>query len=170
MALERLEVRPKSVHLAIHPDRLSQRASETKDAQKRLIAALYEGEEFEDDGTLWWVRINRQLQFRGGRAWIEGAAQAPKRFDATLARALKSAHRIARAHASPTALLERSPTNPYERILVSMAFLAPDLQAAILEGSQPARWQLEQLMAGALPFAWADQHRAFPWSPRSVRC
>lgn len=161
-ALARLEVRPASVHLAIDPSHLSQKISDLLDAESRLIAALNDGEEFEDDGTLWWVRIDRQLRFRGGRAWIEGAAQAPRRFDATLARALKSAHRIARAHASPTALLERSPTNPYERVLVTMAFLSPDLQVAILEGSQPARWQLEQLMAGAVPFAWADQHRAFP--------
>ena len=58
-------------------------------------------------------------------------------------------------------MLERSPTNPYERILVSLAFLAPQLQASIINGSQPASWRLEQLMTRDLPFAWIDQQQAF---------
>jgi len=160
-ALQRVEIHVQSVHLAIDPEKLTQRASERQGLQAHLIAALQEGETFSDDGSLWWVRVGKRLRFRSGRAWVDGAASTPKRFDVTLARALKSAHRIARAHASPTSMLERSPTNPYERILVSLAFLAPELQASIINGSQPPRWRLEQLMTRDLPFAWIDQHQAF---------
>lgn len=41
-----------------------------------------------------------------------------------------------------------------------MAFLAPDIQAAILEGRQPRGLTLHGLLDQPLPAAWSDQRSA----------
>lgn len=46
---------------------------------------------------------------------------------------------------------------PYHRSLAQLAFLAPDIQTAILEGRQPAGLTLESLLDKTLPVAWSDQ-------------
>ena len=43
----------------------------------------------------------------------------------------------------------------------SLAFLAPDIQRAILEGRQPPSFNLEGLAHSSIPLAWADQSTAF---------
>ena len=42
-----------------------------------------------------------------------------------------------------------------------LAFLAPDLQAAILEGRQPAHLTLEQLIERPIPIDWEEQRAIF---------
>ena len=54
-----------------------------------------------------------------------------------------------------------APENTYERSLVRLAFLAPELQKSILEGRQPATLSLEQLVRGGIPIAWSAQHTLF---------
>ena len=41
--------------------------------------------------------------------------------------------------------------------LLKLVFLAPDLQAEILEGRQPPGLTLQSLISSALPTGWADQ-------------
>ena len=55
------------------------------------------------------------------------------------------------------ARLSAPPPGPCERNLIKLAFLAPDLQQAILEGRQPAGLTLQALIEADLPPAWADQ-------------
>ena len=80
-----------------------------------------------------------------------------------LIRALRAAHALlARIGEAPVAWPEQAqlgaaPANPYERNLIKLAFLAPDLQAAILEGRQPPTLTLQALIAADLPLAWPDQ-------------
>lgn len=57
-----------------------------------------------------------------------------------------------------------APLTKYNRRLCSLAFLAPDIQRAILEGLQPAALKLTALMAGGLPLAWIEQRRVFGFS------
>lgn len=52
-------------------------------------------------------------------------------------------------------------TSAYERKLVRLAFLAPDVQRAILNGSQSPRVTLARLLHEPIPTDWDDQRRAF---------
>lgn len=53
----------------------------------------------------------------------------------------------------------RGASTGYERRLAALAFLAPDLQAAIVAGRQPAGLKLQHLLGTDLPLAWADQRK-----------
>jgi hypothetical protein len=76
---------------------------------------------------------------------------------------LRSAHALARELsaeplASPDALLRISRAgSAYRRKLITLAYLAPDIQDAILEGRHPPELTLERLMAMELPLAWSEQ-------------
>ena len=109
--------------------------------------------------------------FRGGRTWMvnpEGsAANAAQRVDKTLITTLQKAHRELAANGlTPSAPLEMlvegsSPGDSYIRKIVRMAFLAPDIQAAIIDGRQPAGLTTKQVIENGVPAAWADQGVAF---------
>jgi len=43
------------------------------------------------------------------------------------------------------------------RRLVPLAFLAPDIQAAIMDGRQPVGLTLQSLRDREIPMSWADQ-------------
>lgn len=45
----------------------------------------------------------------------------------------------------------------YLRRLVPLAFLAPDIQAAIMDGRQPVGLTLQSLRDRKIPMSWADQ-------------
>jgi len=55
----------------------------------------------------------------------------------------------------------RLPKSPYERNLCRIAFLAPDIQAAILAGKQPCDLTLTRLLQNDIPPLWEDQRRVF---------
>ena len=54
-------------------------------------------------------------------------------------------------------VLDASPDSSYRRRLLGLAFLAPDIQSAILDGRQPPGLTLSKLMAIDLPLDWAAQ-------------
>ncbi|NGQ93155.1 recombinase family protein [Rhodobacter sp. HX-7-19] len=83
--------------------------------------------------------------------------------DATLIRALRNAHRWAEALKSGTALgrlaaAEKVAERYLARIL-HLAGLSPRIQAAILNGTQPAELTLERLVKVQLPLDWTAQER-----------
>jgi hypothetical protein len=47
----------------------------------------------------------------------------------------------------------------YVRRLLELAFLAPDITEAILEGRQPRDMMLEEIMRNGLPISWVLQRR-----------
>lgn len=109
---------------------------------------------------------------RGGRVWLtepSGATRA--RPDRTLVRALRRAHEILRDNglaplAGRGAMAEgRGIADPYQRKLVELAFLAPDIQRAIMTGRQPPGLTLHQLLQADLPVAWEDQRRMLDFEP-----
>lgn len=57
--------------------------------------------------------------------------------------------------------LHKAPDDPYKRMIARLAFLAPDIQAAILDGDQPRGLTLNALSRGDIPVCWEDQRRVF---------
>jgi site-specific DNA recombinase len=112
--------------------------------------------------------------FRGGRTWLaspDGASLASRKAaNPTLLQALKRAHRILADHdASPLTSPHANRTargvdDSYLRSIAGLAFLAPDIQAAIVQGRQPAGLTLEMIQDTKLPIAWSDQRAALGFS------
>lgn len=86
--------------------------------------------------------------------------------DASLVRGLVRAHQLVRkaragAHLSIEDLSRAEGTSAsYVRRLSRLAFLAPDIQEAILDGYQPSALNLERLMRLDLPINWDRQREA----------
>ena len=66
-------------------------------------------------------------------------------------------------------MLEAIPASPYHRRLLRLAFLAPELQRAILAGRQPVGLTLKQLLDQRLPLLWTEQIGMFGQSIRLTR-
>ncbi len=101
------------------------------------------------------------LPLRGGRRAIEAGEPARARRDPVLIKALRNAHRMLTRDAQGMPQLEASPTSPYQRSLLRLAFLAPQIQQAILAGTQPRNLTLERLMTSDVPPCWTQQISAF---------
>lgn len=92
---------------------------------------------------------------RGRHLVVPAQARSPQP-DRVLIAALRKAHAMLRTERGlPT--IETAPTSPYERNILRLAFLAPDIQRAILEGRQPHHLNLETLKSIELPLRWSRQ-------------
>jgi DNA invertase Pin-like site-specific DNA recombinase len=107
--------------------------------------------------TLLRLTIPVRMRLRGGRSWIIAAMNPASRPDLVLIKALRTAHAMLRTDAAGLPMLDASPESPYCRHLVRLAFLAPDLQRAILAGRQPPGLTLESLMHAPMPLLWSGQ-------------
>jgi hypothetical protein len=97
------------------------------------------------------------------------ARRADRNVDASLVRALARAHALVRtARVAPFPTLEELAAehadDGYVRRLARLAFLAPDIQQAIIEGRQPVELRLERLMRGVLPIRWVEQREVFDFA------
>jgi site-specific DNA recombinase len=110
-----------------------------------------------------WLRIELPLRIRNrrGRTSIQLAAEPATCFDEVMIGALRRAHSLIQLDRQRLPILPTAPATLYERRLVRLAFLAPDLQAAILEGRQPAHLSLEQLIERPIPIDWEEQRAIF---------
>ena len=157
-ALRRVDLLPNSVQLWIDGVTITQ-------LQHRLVA----GEDAHIDPATKVVFVTSpvRLKLRGGRTWIEGpaavATKAEHKPDEGLVQGLRKAHRTVRDLGlfGPPAMATRSAASQYERRRTRLAFLAPDLQRALLAGDQPIGITLESLVGGDIPLAWADQRKLF---------
>jgi len=109
------------------------------------------------DPALLRLTLPVRVRFRGGRSWILGTTRPPARRDPVLIKALRSAHAMLKTDGAGLPTLDAAPASPYRRRLVRLAFLAPDLQRAVLAGRQPPGLTLEQLMRAPMPMLWSDQ-------------
>jgi hypothetical protein len=107
------------------------------------------------------------LRDRGSRTWahVPQGSGAPQK-DPVLIAGLRKAHRLAAAAGWQLDGIVKygscsAPKNTYERSLVRLAFLAPQLQKSILDGRQPANITLEQLVRGGVPIGWREQATMF---------
>ena len=127
-------------------------------------ARLEPGETVEADATdpaLLRLTLPVRMRLRGGRTWILGGTRPAARRDPVLIKALRAAHAMLGTDGADLPTLVAAPPSPYRRRLVRLAFLAPDLQRAILAGQQPPGLTLEQLMRAPMPMLWSDQAAMF---------
>ncbi len=93
------------------------------------------------------------------------AGEAVPAPDEVLQRTLAEAHLWARALRAGTSLTEiareTGRSEPYIRTRIQLAFLAPKLQAAILDGRQPVHLSVAQLIRDDVPMGWSEQARLF---------
>ena len=119
------------------------------------------------------LQITRPVQWvrRRGRTEVlpppgQDGAPAP-RPDPYMVKALRRAHWMLAQHGGcpvgrpEQALPGSAPDGPYERRLIRLAFLAPDLQAKILEGRQPRGLTLKALLRWETPADWPAQRAEF---------
>lgn len=105
------------------------------------------------------------IHIRAGRTWrIEGAARK-SRPDKALIAGLRRAHGTLNDRGFDLVNIRtplkdaRGVEDPYLRKLTALAFLAPDIQRAILEGSQPTELRLKDLLSQTIPLDWDEQRR-----------
>ena len=133
----RIELRPAETHLILDQAKLfgdDHPVLALDDLRGRLGSGERLVGEPGDPPTL-RIALPRRMQLRGGRTWSISTPPGPTtagRPDPILVDALKRAHLVAGRST------DAAPTSQYERRLTALAFLAPDLQRAILEGRQPA--------------------------------
>jgi DNA invertase Pin-like site-specific DNA recombinase len=128
--------------------------------------AIHDVPPVDDDGSTRLV-VPARLQTRGGRSWLEaGQQQDRRRVDRTLVSGLRRAHReLAQVGINPaghTRLWRDAEGihDSYLKGLVRLAFLAPDIQQAIMEGRQPVGLTLQSLRDGDIPLSWTAQRKA----------
>ncbi|TAL32614.1 MAG: hypothetical protein EPN98_13730 [Phenylobacterium sp.] len=169
-AVERVEVHPTCVHIVIDPVGLLGRPLDPADAAIEVQARLAVSQRvLVEAGTQARVRIIQsvRLALRGGKIVITDVngrrADPHQRTDLVLARALRTSHELLAglgdgAVGRPEqAILAASPASAYDRNLIKLAFLAPDLQIRILEGRQPSGLTLQAIIGADLPASWPDQ-------------
>jgi hypothetical protein len=112
------------------------------------------------EGRTLRIAIDVELPLRGGRQTVNAGARtaAP---DTTLVAALRRAHSMVDKDATGQPVLYAAPTSPYDRRILNLAFLAPDIQRAIIEGTLPARINLEHLIHCDFPLDWDAQRAKF---------
>jgi site-specific DNA recombinase len=173
-ALVRLEVQPRRLELVCRRSALLRRPEDPHRDLERLGARVEPDEQIIlDPADEDIVRVILPCRFKraGGLVRITDASGRPPARrtepDDILIAALKTAHALlAECSGAPigwpeTAEVEKAPDHPYKRSVIRLAFLAPDVQAAILEGRQPAGLNRQRLVVGEIPGAWEDQRRVF---------
>ncbi len=154
------ELRPLITRVQVHAERVA--IGVTIEAAARAICPL---PPVASDGSI-TLNVPVVLKHRSGRAWLESAGpSAPRRRpDRILIAALRRAHaELAKAGvnaAAPNATSWRNVVginDSYLRRLVPLAFLAPDIQEAIMDGRQPIGLTLQSLRDREIPMSWADQ-------------
>lgn len=120
------------------------------------------------------LTVPAKLRRRGGRVWLEAGPCGrvdKRRVDRTLIAGLRRAHlelgRVGINPAGRTASWRdcRGIDDSYLRTIVSLAFLAPDIQQAIMEGRQPVGMTLQSLRDAVQPLSWEDQRTLFGMRP-----
>ena len=91
------------------------------------------------------ARLHLPLVRRRGETWVLKGQSPGHMPDPVLVRALRSAHAMLHQDDAGLPVLVTAPDTPYRRRLVRLAFLAPEIQRAIVEGRQSAGVTLTQL-------------------------
>ncbi|KQS53851.1 hypothetical protein ASG17_12865 [Brevundimonas sp. Leaf363] len=135
------------------------------------LAASTPDREIAADGDRTILTIRGAIKLRGGSRSISGPDGRPaivkSTQDAVLVKALKRAEgyrtRLTSEWAPTVEELSSSEglTDSYVRRLVRLAFLAPDLKRAILDGRQSSRLTIERVVREGVPLSWSQQRQAY---------
>lgn len=134
-------------------------------ATARLAAVrLAEGEVLLPDGNdVGTIAIPLHLPLRGGNARIATGLPDTARPDPVLIAALRKAHAMLDwTGALPS--LDAAPASAYNRQILRLALLAPDMQRDILAGRQPAKFNLAFFMSRDIPLEWDLQRQLLGWN------
>ena len=173
-ALARAEIHPTTLQLLLRRNAFFKRAgdpeTEVELLRSRLAPDLRVSLDRDQEGVV-RVSVPCRMQARGGRVWITGkrgekgvCCTAP---DPLLINRLRQAHRfVIEGSETPLGRVEEArmkaaPPGAYDRDLCRLAFLAPDIQALILEGRQPRAMTLVSVFRTPLPASWEAQRRLF---------
>ena len=102
------------------------------------------------------------MPLRGGKRIVVRGTKRAAQADTVLIAALRRAHSILTFERGQP-VLQTAPASPYERMILCLALLAPDIQSDILKGSQPAEFNLETFRKIAVPLTWSNQRAALEW-------
>jgi len=149
----RIEVHARAVHLILPQ-------SACPGIQARLTGDERIEADVTDPKALRLIAAVR-IRNRRGRTEIRPAAIRTSAKDPVLIGALQRAHAMIALDARHLPVCHKSPETQYGRRLLALAFLAPDLQRTILDGTQPADLTLDHLMAKPLPAEWGAQRQLF---------
>lgn len=147
--------------LHLHPNRLLIDLPKTDELEVADRLGSEERVIFSNKDT---TRLELAISFplRGGKREIIASASPAPRPDPVLIAALRKAHRMVKSDRGMP-LVEKAPVSPYDRKILRLAFLAPDIQRDILRGNQPASLHLEKLQHIRIPISWDAQRRALGW-------
>ena len=147
--VKRVEVHSDAVHLLL-PRHLLTRVDDRLEPGEQVMPDI-------DDAAASRLVIPSSLRRAGGRVVVTAPGPTRPSPDPVLIKALRAAHKMIELDDTGLPVLTASPDSPYLRKLVRLAFLAPDLQRAILEGQQPSNLKLEYLIHAELPLSWSRQ-------------
>ena len=129
----------------------------------QLSSKLDDGEQtlFANKTTM-RIEVPVSFPLRGGQRQVIAGTQFPTRPDSALIAALRKAHRMLRTEKGMP-VIDIAPDSNYDRKILRLAFLAPNLQRGILAGRQPTKLNLEQLRGIEIPLDWDEQREALGW-------
>lgn len=100
---------------------------------------------------------------RRGSVTVHRGQPDQARPDPSLIKALRKARVMVSKDTTGMPIIAAAPSSPYDRKLIRLAFLAPDIQRDIIAGRQPYDLTLEQMVRMDIPHGWADQRRVLGW-------
>lgn len=135
------------------------------------FAARLADEETILDRTADLITILLPIRFatRGSKQQIVPAISRPPLPDPVLISALRKAHAMVRIERGMP-IMDVAPDSPYDRNILRLAFLAPDIQRAILAGRHPLHLNLEKIKKTAIPLAWSQQRKALGFGEVGIPC
>ena len=113
------------------------------------------------DRTLCRVTLPNRITSGGGPADVVNCITNARKADPVLIKALRTAHAMLGTDKHGDPILDAGPETPHRRKLLRLAFLAPDIQSAILAGTQPSEITLARLIERELPLSWEVQRQLF---------
>ena len=139
-------------------------------ANTKVAGRLGEGEEVVDlsAGSV-TVTLPTALPLRGGRRLVIPSASDATRPDPVLIAALCKAHAML-SFERGLPVMTTAPASPYDKRILRLGFLAPDIQDAILQGRQPHWLNLEALRKIDMPLGWSAQREKFGFPPVASTC
>ncbi len=109
------------------------------------------------------IKIPVSLPLRGGQRLVIAEGKPDVHPDPILIAALRRAHSLLRRDRKGMPMIEVSPSIAYNRNILRLAFLAPDIQRDIMEGRQPQALNLQQLIKMHIPLGWKEQREMLNW-------
>lgn len=118
------------------------------------------------DPTRFCLTLPFQVSTARGRTELVVGVSSGACSNSTLIGALRAAHSLASNNGAGIPSIIVAPTSSYQRRLASLAFLAPDIQDAILAGHQPSGLSLADLMDHDIPVLWSEQRKQRGWAAK----